>query len=284
MNLADTDITQILYKGNRLRARKVINCLDEVLTDPTPAATHDLSTSLRRLLMGHQVTNQLYRWKLFRKKDLSQIQIFRRQLGNVRDIQEITLKIQNMTPVTNAAKCFLNNLIEKEIDVTQSIVAAIQALDHTPIVSCAEVTYYHSLLQATLKKSLPDLITNSYTKVASLFESAVMGSDDQALHQMRVRYKRLRYSIELLAPALVDISKAKLAYLRSFQQILGEAHDWLIIDEAIKEYILNTGQTEVDQLMLKIEQLRFDAHQKARKYFADERSNLQFFISSITSK
>lgn len=279
-----TNLNRILTSGIIVRAHKVLICLDAAQNDPSPLATHDLSTSLRRLLVSHQVTSQLFNWKLIRKFNRNQIQKFRLRLGAMRDIQEMSLKVQALQPASSATQSFVNQLVTQEIAARPALSAAIKDFDRLSVFSLSQLNSEQSYFQSAPVNLIKMFLIKHYKKVAALYQSAVTECDDDALHQMRVRYKRLRYSVELLAPVLVNVAHEKLLYLRTFQQVMGEAHDWLIIDKAIKEFALNTNQTEMDQLVLTIEQLRFDAHQKAREYLTAEWDNLQFLISSITFK
>ncbi len=284
MSSTITNITRALTNGIIVRAQKVLFCLDAAQKDPSPLATHDLSTSLRRLLVSHQVTSQLFNWKLFRKYNRNRIQKFRLQLGAMRDIQEMSLKVQALQPANSATQTFANQLAQKETTARPVLIAAIKNFDRSPVLSLSQLNSEQSYFQSVPVNLIKMFLIKHHEKVAAVYQTAVTGRDDDALHQMRVRYKRLRYSVELLAPVLVNVAHEKLLYLRTFQQVMGEAHDWLIIDKAIKEFALNTNQTEMDQLVLTIEQLRFDAHQKAREYLTAEWDNLQFLISSITFK
>lgn len=47
----------------------------------------------------------------------------------------------------------------------------------------------------------------------------------EALHDMRIAAKRLRYVLELAAPALGDDARARAKQARELQDVLGEIHD-----------------------------------------------------------
>ncbi|MBC8402333.1 MAG: CHAD domain-containing protein [Candidatus Marinimicrobia bacterium] len=284
MSSTITNLNRTLTSGIIVRAQKVLICLDAAQNDPSPLATHDLSTSLRRLLVSHQVTSQLFNWKLFRKYNRNQIQKFRLQLGAMRDIQEMSLKVQALQPASNATQTFVNQLAKQETTAQPALSAAIKDFDRSSVLSLSQLNSEQSYFQSAPVSLIKMFLIKHLKKVAALYQSAVTERNDEAIHQMRVRYKRLRYSLELLAPVLANVPHEKLLYLRTFQQVMGEAHDWLIIDKAIKEFALNTNQTELGQLLPTIEELRFDAHQKAREYLTAEWDNLQLLISSITFK
>ena len=278
------DLRRVLADGIVYRAEKVIKVLDIVYLEPIPEATHDLSTSLRRLLVAHQVSKQLFNLELLGKYSQDQIKNFRLSLGKVRDVQEMYLKVKALATTDELIAAFLIDLANQEKTARNTIQADIEDFDRSAILNLARTSQIQNLSGLAPLITVEDLVLKYYRRISKLYQPAVIEQSDKSLHQMRLHYKRLRYTLELLAPIFTTVDKQRLAYLRTFQQIMGEAHDWYIIYKAIKEFILNTSQTKVDQLVLKIEQLRFGAHQKAREYLTAEWANLQFFISSITSK
>jgi CHAD domain-containing protein len=57
-----------------------------------------------------------------------------------------------------------------------------------------------------------------------------LASDVAGMHALRIRYKRLRYTVELFAPLLGDRASAAVAAATRMQKRLGELHD---LDEAL---------------------------------------------------
>lgn len=58
----------------------------------------------------------------------------------------------------------------------------------------------------------------------------VLRQDPGALHRLRIENKKLRYSLETLAPALPPAVDAWLGRLKLLQGALGDFHDWAVLE------------------------------------------------------
>ena len=68
---------------------------------------------------------------------------------------------------------------------------------------------------------LESWLEDAFQGLAGLLEQ----EDEAALHQARIRIKRLRYAVEILAPAFALEPDTELAHLKALQQALGSYHD-----------------------------------------------------------
>ena len=62
-------------------------------------------------------------------------------------------------------------------------------------------------------------------ELRSFWPSAGDPTEVEALHDMRIAAKRLRYVLELAAPALGDGARDRAKQARELQDVLGEIHD-----------------------------------------------------------
>ncbi len=282
-NPTDNHLSQILSAGIHLRAQKVIDNLDAVLVDPNPQATHDLSTSLRRLLVAHQVSVRLFNWNLFQKHDLDQIKRFRLNLGKVRDVQEIFLKVKALDVTDKLITAFLVDLTSREITARRLIQTAIKDFDQSSILSLAQVIQNKHLDRMEPQVTIEDMVLKYYQRVSGLYQQAVSEQSDNSLHRMRLQYKRMRYTLELLAPVINALDNNQLTYLKTFQQMMGEAHDWYLIEAAFKSFSSKSGTAE-EYRGNQIERAKLDYYEAARSYIEAEWSRLKTLISSVTGR
>jgi CHAD domain-containing protein len=82
-------------------------------------------------------------------------------------------------------------------------------------------------------------------KIAKRFLASLMQSDRnvKALHQLRIRAKKLRYSLELLAPVVTAVVDSR-AYrrLHTFQTLLGDIRDGIIQCKRLKNFAATTDR------------------------------------------
>lgn len=81
-----------------------------------------------------------------------------------------------------------------------------------------------------LSKALRDLLEPRLTGALQQARALVQTEDPGALHRLRIGVKKLRYALEVLAPALPVQAAAWLGGLRTFQGALGDHHDWITLE------------------------------------------------------
>ena len=98
--------------------------------------------------------------------------------------------------------------------------------------------------------------------------------DVAAMHELRIAWKRLRYTAELFAPALGEGSEALVRSATRMQKRLGELHD---VDEALLRIGRSRGLPEpsVAELRRALHRARRHAADRARKALAEEMSRIQ---------
>jgi CHAD domain-containing protein len=74
----------------------------------------------------------------------------------------------------------------------------------------------------------PDLIEDRYRKVRKAGTRARRSSTNENLHRLRIRCKRLRYSLEFLAPLYGEVAEPAIKALVKVQDLLGEHQDAVV--------------------------------------------------------
>jgi CHAD domain-containing protein len=74
----------------------------------------------------------------------------------------------------------------------------------------------------------PDLIEDRYRKVRKAGIRARKSSTNEKLHRLRIRCKRLRYTLEFLAPLYGEVAEPAIRALVKVQDLLGEHQDAVV--------------------------------------------------------
>jgi CHAD domain-containing protein len=74
---------------------------------------------------------------------------------------------------------------------------------------------------------------------------AINLADLQTIHQTRVAFKRFRYMIESLSPALTGLSKRQLRALAYYQRKMGIIQDHEVLHRCVVRFIRENSQTEL---------------------------------------
>jgi triphosphatase len=205
-----------------------------VMTDADDEAIHDLRVAIRRLRTLLKMSRKLYgRWHAdVVRKAFADVQ---RATGVLRDeeVLEETLAGAGESPP------FVKWLQQRRARERKLRRAVVLRLEH------GDLDRARLLLKALLVFPVPpkrdiDLarfarrtVDRARRGVEAKRDVAV--EDVAGLHELRIAYKELRYSIELLADALPIDQRAMLEPATVFQKRLGEIHDVDVAIEVIKK-------------------------------------------------
>ncbi|MBI4912600.1 MAG: CHAD domain-containing protein [Acidobacteria bacterium] len=78
--------------------------------------------------------------------------------------------------------------------------------------------------------SLGSLLGPGIRRAREDAERALKGEDPETLHQLRIRIKKLRYTLEILGPLGPEKPQEWLEGLRKLQVALGDHHDWTVLE------------------------------------------------------
>lgn len=108
--------------------------------------------------------------------------------------------------------------------------------------------------------------------------------DPQALHALRIKVKQLRYTLEILEPALGPETAAAQEQLRKLQTILGEHHELVGLEAVLwdlhgrlterRRAVLCTGLLDIIGLVAEDRRARYDAFREIAPEFDSFRSAL----------
>jgi CHAD domain-containing protein len=91
----------------------------------------------------------------------------------------------------------------------------------------------------------------------------------EALHEVRIEAKKLRYVLEIIAPELGPTGKKLVRRLRKLQDRLGTFHDDVVLDEAVGGAAVRAAAKQRSRLAAELNRLRSS---RRRALLADERA------------
>ncbi len=236
-------LAQALHAG-RCAYRKRLECCRE---KPSGRHVHALRVQTRRLLALLGVLDEIG----FRDEKCKASHILLKRLkafGDLRDnvVQQNLLEtLLPRHPEARLLKTFLDN---REKRLTAKLKSKLERIGCSGL--NARLKKIESALAAarpgTAKaRSLPApeiLLERTFARVRRAAKS-IRPENTASIHQMRVEFKRYRYSAELLQPLIPGIRPAQLRRMKAFQDAAGEVQDLEVflhrIARAIKHRKLN---------------------------------------------
>ena len=268
----ETQLFQEIQAETIDRIARVITALDAVQTNPDIQATHLLSTSIRRLIVTRKFVKQLNGNKITSTQTHKHIRHIRLKLSIVRDLQIMQKKVLENFSHTKSTGLLLDSLNKLEDSSLIKLMAAINTIEHRMLEYAKIESWPDSHSNQPISR-VRKIIARVNKKTTRYYQPAIINENDAALHEMRVKYKALRYSLELVAPVFPGVIPAN-SYLKSFQQLMGEAHDWYILCKYFTTTDFATTANS-NQILESLKQLNINAHNQARSYIKSEWPTLQ---------
>jgi CHAD domain-containing protein len=220
------------------------------------------------------------------KKWLNEIKKVTRFLGSARDldVQIVFLKdhINNLPSAEpkTGMQALLQRHIEKRTYLQQNIISGLQEFKNSKVLqqmtSCCE----QAVKQATTTFfNLFDVREKTFWQISSKLDEFLameeyVHKENEILkhHEMRIRAKWLRYTMQTFAPLYAQRLSGESEMVKNFQDTLGEMHDCDVWIERIPKFIKEAEtQTaivlEIDQTMIENNQdlLKFLEHIKGKE-------------------
>lgn len=212
-------------------------------------SVHDLRVNARRLIENLELAGAL-------SKDSDTAKLKRRfkkflkGMGMLRDIQ-VQLENVSRLPKSQAIGEFTKRLERLERKETgkiqahlkearkQKLSAALKEVRSEFLRSRETVGVdrtYHST------RRILNLRHNEFLKAKRLFHRSEQQNED-ALHEMRIALKKLRYAMEAAVPMLAPSEKDRIDGMRAFQKLLGDSRDMEMLRAALEEWAKKKRKT-----------------------------------------
>jgi CHAD domain-containing protein len=203
-----------------------------------PEAIHDLRVALRRLRTALRPARRVYGKRCLREIS-GDLRRFAQATGALRD-EEVLREVLGALELPPRARAeldaWLSRRSRQERARRRAVVALLAAKDAEPPGRPlgATLTRLERRLGRNDPRELPAATLAeeaTFTAIAGVRElSHAPATDATAMHALRIRFKRLRYTAELFAPVLPGPAAALAKPSARMQKRLGELHD---LDEAL---------------------------------------------------
>lgn len=214
------------YVVKKLRELDVAlaDAIPRVVSDADDEAIHDLRVAIRRLRTMLKMARPLFgRWHAdVVRKAFADVM---RATGELRDEEVLEETLEDIIDHPTFGK-WLKSRAAREKRLRRAVVIRIERgeLDRARLMLKALIVFpFDPARNAELAKFARKTVERARRVVEKGRD--VPPEDMQGLHDLRIAYKELRYSIELLADALPLDSRAMLEPAVVFQKRLGEIHD-----------------------------------------------------------
>jgi len=223
------DLTRLVCRGH---AEKLADAMNRLLRHPDEEAVHDVRVTCRRLRVVIKMIEPLYRKRMIRAAR-GRFRDLLRVLGPIRDAEVLGERAKALSEQTpHAGLLELARLFNAQAEFERiKAVAAVdrrnfitlprllEALLVSPAISAqAEEKYREKSLSKFAFRQLSEHLDN-------IDQYADLGADSapEDLHELRIEFKKLRYTAEFFQPALP--LKPLIKATTKFQELLGDLHD-----------------------------------------------------------
>ncbi|WP_447970979.1 CHAD domain-containing protein [Nitrospira sp. M1] len=194
-------------------------------------------------------------------------------LGRVRDLDVLLEKLQRETqtlaiPEQEAFHSLLCQLESQRTEAQTTMVQSLRSTRYLTLLDHLQSSIQHMDIMH-LHVALQDLAKKEFDKLEKAVDNLPKTYNDEDLHRLRIRAKRVRYATELAEPSTGESATKLIRQVRKFQDLLGEHQDTVMIEEQLQSFLRSTQQvSSAFTTGLMVERLRHRrAH--ARTVFPD---------------
>jgi CHAD domain-containing protein len=211
-------------------------------------SVHDLRVTTRRLLATLELANGLARHPGVPKLQRRLKKILKR-MGPLRDVQVQLQTLQQVGQGDLIAdfKQTLKRREKREIDgIPQELKRGRkQRLEGELKQARSQFSRLHeSKTQDRIHRAVERILSsrrNEFLRAEKRFQR-VQQRDEEALHEMRIALKKLRYAVEAAEPVLGPSAREQSRDMRTFQQLMGESRDLEMLRGELEKWAKKKGK------------------------------------------
>jgi CHAD domain-containing protein len=249
----------------------------DLLTEPV----HDLRVALRRCILIADVMRELdpsADWKSMRKAARRMFH----QLGGHRDTQILQEWIEKLrTSEDRSADVLLESLKAKHEKDRALAKQAVKEFDRKQWRAWTRDLASHYGHVAGDRPACESVVLELWSKVWDFHRGAQKTRSRVAYHRLRVGLKKFRYAVENFLPSMYPASKADLKVL---QDLLGEAHDLTVLEQAVSRCKGVTDRQIRDAWRAKLGAERLSRIREYREKTAGRSSPLQNWRGALPAE
>jgi CHAD domain-containing protein len=219
-----------LSHAGRKRADRFRACLERASRRPGEKEIHDLRVSIRRLLSYLSVAGELAGGKRVSRGAVDRLKDFMSPLGRLRDAQVKIERLKKVVPMGDEPTYLYSlSVLGESIAWEGKVRKLLRGADRKKLSAPVYGFRPSPLPRTALRAKALGILARHERQVESLAAKARNEENVEALHRMRLAFKRYRYSVEVLAPLFPSVTAETLKRLHSFQVLLGDIHDLDVI-------------------------------------------------------
>lgn len=215
-----------LEKTGKARLSRFRSCLKKASLRPGEKEIHDLRVSIRRLLSFSDVAASISGKEPFPARDRKRMKDLMRPLGKLRDAQVKILWLRKIAATGDEGTYLYALSVRGDADKWANRVRdLLQDCGRTRVRRRKPTLTIPPDSEGNLRERALSVVRKVEESVESVREEARDEANVEALHRMRLAFKKYRYSVEVLAPLFPAVTEKTMKRLHSFQTLLGDLHD-----------------------------------------------------------
>lgn len=247
------DLRGVLSAALSERWLTVVARTEKARSKPTEKAVHDLRVAIRRMLALLDMVKTIVP-KSGGGKIRTELKTHLKALSVLRDTQVQIQYVRRLAPDFEILSGFLAGLLEREAAQMKRAAKGIEHLDTDSLgrYFIGLKTKTDNFLSASQMgdaslSTLKGMLAKLYVKMVVLRNEIHTGSERpkdgasrhsriQKIHELRLLFKRFRYSVEILQPMFPRISSAVLRKMSIYQSTMGSIQDTEVLISAIASH------------------------------------------------
>jgi len=220
-----------LGESGRTRSARFRECLGRAAANPaSDEAIHDLRVAIRRVLAWIAVRDALLGPDRRLREARLSLKALMSPLGKLRDAHVKRYRIRNVDPEGDEPSYLYSvqvasDILRWEARVRKRLGAQSTRRFRVPVPKGADGP--GGRIEAAILA--PDLLGRLEREVSKHRKAALDPADPEALHRMRLAFKKYRYAAEVLLPLFPKATEETAKRLHAFQTLLGTIHDCDVI-------------------------------------------------------
>jgi CHAD domain-containing protein len=215
-----------LSQAGRERTDRFLACLERASRHPGEKEIHDLRVSIRRLLSYLSVAGELPGRKRLSRGAVNRLKDFMSPLGRLRDAQVKIEWLKKIAPEGDeSAYLYSLSVLGDSIAWEGKVRKLLQGVDRKRLSASVDNYRPSPLPRTALRAKALGILGERRREIESLAAESRNEENVEALHRMRLAFKKYRYSVEVLAPVFPAVTEKTMERLHAFQALLGDIHD-----------------------------------------------------------
>lgn len=217
------------------------NCNNEFSQE----AVHDVRVATRRLLAALDFVRQLDPQPPMQKiRRILKDQVD--DLDDLRDTQVMLVEVSETMAEFPQLKSFEKHLLSSEkklLRKTRKDIKAVKPSDLKKRIDKIRLALQENTTDEEWTARLRSALDQAYARAGEAF-GQIEAAHPASIHRFRVRFKKFRYMMEVVVPALKNYPETYLEKMHAYQSRMGDVQDAVVLLSALSEYAEETESTE----------------------------------------